>query len=306
MPDSGAPAAAPIRPISRAEEKQIAKALSPDVAWPTLALAGILPAAFATVVALGLRQTLPLWVCALVLTPISYAHYSLVHESVHGNVVARKPGWTWVNTVVGWIGSVGLGVAWPALQRTHVRHHSHTNTDEDPDIFVKGSFGALLRKWVINTTISLIPLPLKRRLFSTGYDRVAHIFSRSDTRVMTWFDLAQLALLVAALATGHGLEWLCLWFAPTKFAILILNIFFQWLPHYPFDRTDRYGNTRISLWVGGRFLTLQQNLHLMHHLWPSVPFYNYGRLFKALRPVLVAEGSRIEGFGVGRWTRVKG
>ena len=40
-------------------------------------------------------------------------------------------------------------------------------------------------------------------------------------------------------------------------------------------------------------------LHLMHHLWPSVPFYNYARLFHRLRPVLKLEGSRIEGLMVG-------
>lgn len=84
--------------------------------------------------------------------------------------------------------------------------------------------------------------------------------------------------------------------------MLMLNVLFQWLPHYPFDRND---HTRISLWTGGTFATLQQNLHLMHHLWPSVPFYNYHRLFVALRPLLIAEGSPIQGFGVGRWTRLK-
>ena len=47
------------------------------------------------------------------------------------------------------------------------------------------------------------------------------------------------------------------------------------------------------------FLLLQQNLHLVHHLWPSVPFYNYAKLFHRLRPVLRGEGSRIEGLMVG-------
>ncbi len=46
-------------------------------------------------------------------------------------------------------------------------------------------------------------------------------------------------------------------------------------------------------------MLLQQNLHLMHHLWPSVPFYNYARVYRALKPVLLAEGSRIEGLMVG-------
>lgn len=291
--------------ISRAEEKQIAKALSPAVAWPTLALAVALPSTFAAIVYLGLTDGLPLLVCTAVLSLVSYAHYTLVHESIHGNVVAGKPAWAWVNTIVGWIGSLGLGIGWPALQRTHVLHHSHTNTERDPDIFVKGTLLQLLGKWTINIARSLIPIFLIKFVAAGPYDRLRNVFTTPDIIQISAVTVATLALLVAALLTGHFVDWLLLWFVPTRLAVLILNIFFQWLPHYPFDRTDRYGNTRISLWLGGTFLTLQQNLHLMHHLWPSVPFYNNARLYRALRPVLIEEGSRIEGLGVGPLAKSK-
>ncbi|HEY2658512.1 MAG TPA: fatty acid desaturase [Caulobacteraceae bacterium] len=291
--------------VSRAEEKRIAKALSPATAWPTLALAVILPASFAAVAALGLTGRAPLWACTVILSLVSYAHYTLVHESIHGNVVAGQPALAWVNTVVGWVGSLGLGIGWPALQRTHVLHHSHTNTERDPDIFVKGTLAQLVRKWAVNVCLSLIPMGLMKFVAPARYRRLRGVFSGADVVQVSAVTVLTLGLLAAALATGHGLDWLCLWFIPTKIAGLILNIFFQWLPHYPFERTDRYGNTRISLWAGGTFLTLQQNLHLMHHLWPSVPFYNYALLYRALRPVLIEEGSRIEGFGVGPWGKAK-
>ena len=41
----------------------------------------------------------------------------------------------------------------------------------------------------------------------------------------------------------------------------------------------------------------------MHHLWPSVPFYNYGRFYRRMRPTLLTKGSRIEGLMVGRYTK---
>ncbi len=112
-----------------------------------------------------------------------------------------------------------------------------------------------------------------------------------------------LQLLVLAALTGHVLDWVLLLYVPTRLAGLLLAIFFQWLPHAPFDRTERYLNTRISLWAGGTILTLQQNLHLLHHLWPSVPFYNYARLYQRLRPTLIAKGSRIEGLMVGPYAQ---
>ncbi len=308
MPDSGALPAADrsVSGISRAQEKQIARSLSPTIAWPTLALAVALPATFAAVVTLGLTGRAPLWACAPILTLVSYAHYTLVHESIHGNVVAGKPRWAWVNTLVGWIGALGMGAGWPALQRTHVLHHAHTNTERDPDIFVKGTFAQLLMKWLLGMPFMLIPMGAMRFFAPARYQQLRTILSDADILQVSAVTVLTLALLVAALATGHGLDWLMLWFLPTRLGVLILNIFFQWLPHYPFDRTDRYGNTRISLWAGGTVFTLQQNLHLMHHLWPSVPFYNYARLYRALRPALIEEGSRIQGFGVGTWARAKG
>ncbi|MEW5686095.1 MAG: fatty acid desaturase [Pseudomonadota bacterium] len=289
--------------ISHAEERRIALELSPAVAWPTLVLAVILPATLAAVIALGFAGAMPLWVCAPVLAAVSYAHYTLVHEAIHGNVVSRPRTLAWINTVVGWIGSLGLGAGWPALQRTHVLHHSHTNTDRDPDVVWKGTFPQALAKWLMSVPPSLLPLMALRFISPARYRRIGAILSPSEIAQVSAVTLLTLALLVAALATGHFAEWLMLWFVPTRLAILILNIFFQWLPHHPFDQTERYLNTRISLWAGGTVLLLQQNLHLMHHLWPSVPFYNYARLFRRLRPVLEAEGSRIEGLMVGAHRR---
>lgn len=290
--------------ISHAEERRIALSLSPAVAWPTLALAVVLPATLLAVIGLGLTRALPLWACLPILSVVSYAHYTLVHESIHGNVVASPKSLAWINTVVGWIGSLGMGAGWPALQRTHVLHHSHTNTERDPDIAVKGTFGQLLMKWLVMAPMSLVPMGALRFINAERYRRLGTILSPAEIAQVSAVTLLTWGLLIAAIATGRVADWLMLWFLPTRVGILILNIFFQWLPHHPFDSTERYLNTRISLWPGGTLLLLQQNLHLMHHLWPSVPFYNYARLFRALRPVLAAEGSRIEGLMVGPRRRV--
>lgn len=290
--------------ISHAEEKRIALSLSPSVAWPTLVLAVLLPSTLLTVMALGFTHLLPLWACMPILAAVSYAHYTLVHESIHGNVVSSPKSLAWINTVVGWIGALGMGAGWPALQRTHLLHHSHTNTERDPDIIVKGTFAQLLVKWLVMLPMGLLPIFAIRFINPERYKRLGSILSPSEIAQVSAVTLFTWVLLIAAVLTGHVADWLMLWFLPTRFGVLILNIFFQWLPHHPFDRTERYLNTRISLWPGGTVLLLQQNLHLMHHLWPSVPFYNYARLFRALRPVLVAESSRIEGLMVGPHRRV--
>ncbi len=289
--------------LPHAEEKRIALALSPAVAWPTLALAVILPLSLAALVYLGLTGAIPYWLATPAIGLVMYAHYTLVHEAVHGNVVSRPARLAWVNAVVGWIGSLGLSSGWPLLQRVHLLHHSHTNTERDPDIFVKGSFLSLIGKWLLSTPMLLVPLWLRRFISPKTYRSISEMLSPREIFLTSIVGVAQIAILALAIATGHFKAWLWLWFMPYAIAIFILITFFQWLPHHPFDSAERYKNTRISLWPGGAFLLLQQNLHLMHHLWPSVPFYNYNRLFGALRPVLGIEGSRIEGLLVGRYRK---
>ena len=45
--------------------------------------------------ALALTGALPVWLVILPLGWIHFAYYTLVHESIHGNVV-RKAGYAWV------------------------------------------------------------------------------------------------------------------------------------------------------------------------------------------------------------------
>ncbi|MBX3486260.1 fatty acid desaturase [Phenylobacterium sp.] len=289
--------------LSHAEEKRIALALSPAVAWPTLALAVILPVSLIGLIWLGWTGAVPYGIASPVLGLLMYAHYTLVHESVHGNVVARPTSLNWVNTVVGWIGSLGLGMGWPQLQRGHLLHHAHTNTDQDPDIGVKGTFAALLVKWIIGIPLNMLPMFTLAIIMPKRWAYLRKTLTPGELVAISAVGVAQIALLVAAVATGYFEQWLWLWLVPKAIASIILMTFFSWLPHHPFDSTERYKNTRISLWTGGTLILLQQNLHLMHHLWPSVPFYNYARLFRALRPVLAIEGSRIEGLMVGPYRR---
>ncbi|HEY3888397.1 MAG TPA: fatty acid desaturase [Caulobacteraceae bacterium] len=289
--------------LSPAEEKRCAKGLSPAVAWPTLAMAAALPIAQWTTVGLGLAGLLSPWACAAVVTITAYAHYTLVHESIHGNLAPGFPGLRWLNTLVGWVGALGLSYNWPMMMRGHALHHAHTNTEQDPDIHVKGTLGQLFVKWLVFVPMSLVPPIFLNYVAPAQYRKLDKMLMGGEMLQASAVAMGVLALLAAAVATGHVLDWLLLLFLPTRVAALILQVCFSWLPHHPFDRTERYLNTRVSHWPGGTVLLLQQNLHLMHHLWPSVPFYNYARLYRRLRPTLIAKGSPIQGLMVGRYAK---
>jgi fatty acid desaturase len=110
----------------------------------------------------------------------------------------------------------------------------------------------------------------------------------------------QLAFWVA-IAFGYARIALFLYWVPMMIGLVLLNIFFQWLPHVPFDKVDRYGKARVYLPAAHRIL-LGQNLHLGHHLWPSVPFFNYRELNDRLRPQFESAGARLDDYlPTDRW-----
>lgn len=282
--------------LTPAQERATAVQLSPAIAWPTLAFSIAAPPTMAGLIGAGVTGHAPLWACAIVLTPLAFAHYTVVHECVHGNLMPGATRLRWVHDVVGWFGALGLSQPYPLLRRSHLLHHAHTNTADDPDLLIKGSFVALMFKWLVMSLFSLTPTWLNRRIRPGPY---ASTLTEAERFQVDVFTTLSTAVSIACALSGWFAEWALLWFVPTRLAMLMLNVFFQWLPHHPFEESARYLNTRISLWPGAGFILLQQNLHLLHHLWPSVPFYNYPRLYEALYPTLLMKRARFEGLVPG-------
>ena len=278
-------------------EKAEAQRLTPEVAWPTLAFGAVVVAAHATLVGLALAGVGPLWAYTIPLGLNAYAGYTLVHESVHRNIVPRTSRFYRVHDVFGWIGSLLLFMTWPLLERTHKGHHSHANTDRDPDISVKGTFWNVTARFGFTAALIHIPMDLIRLVFKptgphVGYIAAQDEMTAGERRVHRIANWVMCMFFWSAILFGYAPEAILLYWFPAVIGAYLLTILFQWLPHRPFDQTARYLNTRNT---GRNWLNLPmlyQNWHLMHHLWPSVPFYNYPKLYHALRPILIEKGAR--------------
>ena len=260
----------------------------PNVAWGTIALFLGISLGYILTIKAALSGELHYGVATLLLGYFCFASFTVMHDAGHGSIVKigskLKPLETWL----GWISSVPLLIApYRAFQRIHDRHHAFTNDPErDPDHF---SFGDRWYHVLLNTFF--IPVQYHWLMFT----KLRHIrviretyLSTAIYTVMVFGGLTTLGL------SGYGLEVLCFAVIPTLIAVFLLVMFFDFIPHHPQASLDPYHNTRIYPGPLMNVALLGQNYHLIHHLYPRVPWYKYQSLYRDIRPELEAKGAPIE------------
>ena len=90
-------------------------------------------------------------------------------------------------------------------------------------------------------------------------------------------------LFAVAMYTGFGLELFMLWFIPSRITLFLIAVVFVILPHYPaMVAQDENPYMATTMRLGWEWLLtpllVYQNYHLVHHLYPEIPFY---RMHKA-------------------------
>jgi beta-carotene hydroxylase len=241
---------------------------------------------------------------------IAYAFYTVHHDATHKAISGRNPRWLWLDTVCGDMAACSLKLEFRGYANNRLRHHARTNSTGDPDLLVKGPLWRAPMKWatlVVLSTVAALPMgerlvvPIILRLDPDSARPTSPRELASNARLRRF---AQLGLVVLLVSVPFGAFWpaLVLWWLPGWVGILILMVLFQWLPHFPFDRTDRFGATRVNRFIGSRWMVMQQDLHLIHHLYPSIPWYHYRAAFRELRAFLEANDAIIQ--GIDTWPHV--
>ena len=199
---------------------------------------------------------------------------TVIHDACHGVAHRNKL----VNAFLGHGSAFLLCFSYPVFTRVHMQHHANVNDpDNDPD-HVVSTMGPL---WIINA----------RFMYHEFFFFKRKLWRKNE--LLEWF-LARLSLgLVGYLAyhydfLGYVFNF---WFIPLAIVGLVLGLFFDYFPHRPFKERDRWKNARVYPNRLLNWLIMGQNYHLIHHLWPSVPWYHYERAYVATKPLLDAKGS---------------
>ena len=284
--------------MTPAEERAIASKYMGGFAWPTVLLFIFNCTVFTGTIILCVNGSLPMYVGMIINSIITYFFYTIHHEANHGNISGQNKSLRWVDQVMGTVASLPLQLNFQAYSPSHLLHHAHTNIPgKDPDTFMAGPGKAVFPRWFITTiikTFACIPF-LADALFKVLPAQISAgiKYFKSDRPGLYRHLQASLLLLVVSFFFGQGLNFLLLWWLPTQFAQLILQVWFVWLPHVPFNETSRYRNTQIRGWIFSHVMLLGQDHHLIHHMYPRVPFFRYRRLFREIRPSLEANNASI-------------
>lgn len=269
------------------------------VAWHTVFVAIAIVGAFALVTTLATMRIIPLWLGLILNSWILYMDQTPLHEACHGNIAGRDSRYLWLNHLVGFVCGALLLHEYKAFRHMHLAHHRDTNNpDIDPDhwVSVQGPFNVLFRCLTI--------------VFWYHHYFWKYIFFRPDVpgnRALAIHIIAVYTVLYSIAfwlsVFGWWREVFMLWIIPHFIASAMIIYFFAYLTHKPHEAKERYRDTNV-FWFKGKvtepivnWLYMFQNFHLIHHLFPRIPFYLYPKAFRDLKPVLEQERARIFEFG---------
>ena len=292
-------------------EREVSQRLSQGFAWPTVLLLLSLIAIEGAVITAWAGGAMPLLLGMFINSLACYGLYTVVHDSVHKTVSNRDPKYARWDTICGNVAAQLILLSFSGHRSSHLRHHAHTNTDRDPDLAAKGPLVALPIKWLAsNVILVLVALPggvqlasgLKRRL---GGEATADSDDSSLLAKQSWAARVGVLAVLISIPLDAIVPVVVLWIIPARLTFLYLLFFFVWLPHFPYQHTDRFRNTRITLFPGSTWLLLQQDRHLIHHLYPSIPWYRYRAAHRELASLLSERGALVVGPSSDPRRRVK-
>ena len=204
----------------------------------------------------------------------------LAHDAAHNLLFAN-------NKMNDWAGQ--WFCAYPIFQDNrvyrpyHLKHHRHTETDDDPDLVLSSPFPITKRSFIRKVFRDLTGITGVKRywgslssIFRTKGDNVFNKISKTSNK-LHGFLISNLIIFVLISTTMHWSLFLLLWWLPSftyySLIIRIRNI----SEHAVTPGNNYFDNTRTTKsTVLTRFLMVPHNVnyHLEHHLFTRCPWYN--------------------------------
>ena len=259
---------------SSMDDEELFKSLKkkPLIAVPTVSLLIVCDATIAVVWYLALTDQISLWLGCLINTIAMYYLFSPMHDAMHQAVSSKSS----VNNLVLALTTFPIApfTTGQFMRMMHMQHHRFANGELDPDHEVAKNITNAFSKWFI-----------WGHLYRSFYAKNKDNYPEFNKKLLHYDRIVGLVGLVI-LFIAFPAETLLLMFIPGVLFSWLIAFVFMYLPHRPHNvehASDPYRATLIR--EGWEWLLCPlmayQNYHLVHHLYPTVPFYRYKKVWEA-------------------------
>lgn len=247
-------------------------------------------------------RDLPLWIAAP-LGAIWLTWYgSLQHETIHNHPTPSRR----FNARLASL-PLSLWIPYRVYRVTHLQHHRHggrplTNVDHDPESFYLAP-GALARRGPLRRALYLANCTLAGRL-TVGPALAVYRFWKTEWRKVRAGDSARKAIWARhAISTLLVLAWVTQ-VCHIPFAVYLLGMVYPsialgLLRSFAEHRADAVPSLRTVTVEANRFwslLFLNNNLHIAHHAYPKLPWYQLPSTWRVMRGHAAERGLVRDGY----------
>ena len=247
-------------------------------------------------------NALPLWLAAPCGSVLLTWYGSLQHETIHGHPTSSRR----INAAIGGL-PLSLWLPYPIYRESHIRHHRHshrrlTEVGYDPESFYLQP-GHLTRAGRLQRAMLQANCTLIGRLTLGPAIAVAVLWARVWRKARSNRRYRRMWI-GHALATAAVLGWVvgvCHISLPVYVLAVVypsasLTLLRSFVEHQAEDQSHLRTNV-VETHPFWAMIFLNNNLHVAHHAYPHVPWYQLPRLWRNMRGASLRAGRIFNGYG---------
>jgi beta-carotene hydroxylase len=232
---------------------------------------------------------LPLWAAFLISTLCCILAYLPSHDAQHQSIAKKGTKLHWLNELVGHLSLIPIVLPYKIAWIEHREHHAHANNPElDPDYSFNGK-----NLW------QAIWNGMQSRQPSAQAEILGKALERSNDPTLpraviegVLLNTSYYVILTVLAWSGFAIEAFLIWWLPRHIGYAYLTTCLGWAPHYPYEETGRYRDTRAWKSPIGTILSMGMEYHQIHHLFPRIPLFGTGPAYWEMRELLATRGVR--------------
>lgn len=264
------------------EVKKIAFDMSQNISIKSLLMAAVSTLMYFVFIVLWVKNGISIYFCVLANGFVLYPIFVSMHECIHNSLIPNNKK---INNILGSIFGFLLFIPFFEYSKIHIEHHKNANSKNDPDYVEQGNKKHIFMyplKMNFVRTIAPIPFVTKiiNKIISRDLKLLIYLWRKRKNQVK-FYRICILLILSSLLIMGDSSPFL-VWYLSAAVSTFIGHFMFTWLPHGALferktEKENKYKTSKIYKFKFSSFLMINQDKHLTHHLFPSVPV---GRLSK--------------------------